>query len=57
LQGTNLKVDFNKRIREVRWTTEHSLTAEGLKEVIMQKVNRAKQELSTHNKVDKKLYA
>jgi hypothetical protein len=52
-----LKVDFNKRIREVKWTTEHSLTAEGLKEVIMQKVKRAKQEMATLNKVDKKLYA
>lgn len=52
-----MKVDFSKRIREVKWTTEHSLTAEGLKEVIMQKVKRAKQELATLNKVDKKLYA
>ena len=52
-----MKVDFSKRIREVKWTTEHSLTAEDRRAIIMQKVNRAKQEIATHNKVTDKLYA
>lgn len=52
-----MKIDFSKRIREVKWTTEHSLTVDGLKEVILQKVNRAKQELATRNKVNSKLHA
>jgi|TARA_R110000822_G_scaffold203024_1_gene339947 hypothetical protein len=50
-----LKVDFSKRIREVKWTTEHSLTAEGRQAIIMQKVDRARQELEARNKVDSKL--
>ncbi len=37
-----MKTDINKRIREVQWTTEHSLTADQFKKLIMQKVNRAK---------------
>ena len=36
-----MKVDIKKRIREVQWTTEHSLTAEQFQKLIMQKVKRA----------------
>lgn len=36
-----MKADIKKRIREVQWTTEHSLTAEQFQKLIMQKVKRA----------------
>jgi hypothetical protein len=36
-----MKVDIKKRIREVQWTTEFSLTAEQFQKLIMQKVKRA----------------
>jgi hypothetical protein len=36
-----MKVDIKKRIREVQWTTEHSLTAGQFQKLIMQKVKRA----------------
>ena len=36
-----MKADIKKRIREVQWTTEHSLTAEQFQLLIMQKVKRA----------------
>jgi len=36
-----MKVDIKKRIREVQWTSEHSLTAEQFQKLIMQKVKRA----------------
>jgi hypothetical protein len=36
-----MKVDIKKRIREVQWATEHSLTAEQFQKLIMQKVKRA----------------
>jgi hypothetical protein len=36
-----MKADIKKRIREVQWTTEHSLTAEQFQKLIVQKVKRA----------------
>ena len=41
-----MKVDIKKKIREVKWTTEHSLTAEQLTKLIMQKVERAQKEVA-----------
>lgn len=46
LKDKNLKVDIKKKIREVKWTTEHSLTAEQYKLLIMQKVERARKEIA-----------
>ena len=40
------KVDIQKQIREVKWTTEHSLTAEQLTQLIMLKVERARKEVA-----------
>lgn len=41
-----MKVDIEKKVREVRWTTEYSLTAEQFKQLIMQKVKRAEKEVA-----------
>jgi hypothetical protein len=46
LKDRNLKVDINKKMREVKWTTEHSLTAEQYKKLILQKVERARKEVA-----------
>jgi hypothetical protein len=35
------KVDFNQRFREVKFTTEHTLNKEQLKQLIQDKLERA----------------
>ena len=40
-----MKVDIKKKFREVKFTTEHSLSAEQRTALIMQKVERARKEI------------
>ena len=48
-----MKVDLKKKFRELKWTTEHSLTAEQRKELIMQKVERARKEVEVRKRSTK----
>jgi hypothetical protein len=40
-----MKVDVLKRYREVKWTTEHSLSKDQLKQLIDQKTERVRKEI------------
>jgi len=37
-----MKVDIRKRFKEVKWTTEHTLSQEQLKQLIRDKMERAR---------------
>ena len=41
-------------MREVKWTTEHTLTAEQLNKLIMQKVERVQKQLAVQKGLAKK---
>ena len=45
-----MKVDFNKRIREVKFTAEHTLTTEQRNTLIQEKLERARKELESRKK-------
>jgi hypothetical protein len=40
-----MKVDILKRFREVKWTTEHTLSTEQYKQLIDQKTERVRKEI------------
>ena len=48
-----MKVDIKKQMREVKWTTEHSLNTEQRNTIILQKVERARKEVEVRNRATK----
>lgn len=44
-----MKVDILKRFREVKWTTEHTLSKDQLKQLIDQKTERVRKEIEKRN--------
>ena len=47
------KVDISKRMREVKWTTEHTLSKEQVLEIIAKKTARARKEMELRNNCSK----
>jgi hypothetical protein len=54
LKDKNLKADINKKMREIKWTTEHTLTAEQLDKLIRQKVERVQKQMAVQKGLAKK---
>jgi hypothetical protein len=52
-----MKIDLKKRFREVKFTTEHTMTPEQRTALIMEKVNRAKFELERKSRSTNQLHA
>jgi len=51
------KVDLKQRMREVRFTTEHTLTPEQRNKLIQDKLERAKLNFQTRKRVEGQPYA
>jgi len=51
------KLDLEKQMREVRYTTEHTLTPEQREKLIREKLERARLMLETHKRVKNQLWA
>jgi hypothetical protein len=49
------KVDISKKMRESKWTTEHTLSKEQLKELIDKKTSRARKEIELRIRCSKQL--
>jgi Spy/CpxP family protein refolding chaperone len=50
------KLDLEKRMREVRYTTEHTLTPEQREKLIQEKIERARSMLETRKRVKNQLW-
>ena len=55
--GKMKKLDLEQRMREVRFTTEHTLTPEQREKLIQEKLERARLELETRKRVENQLLA
>jgi len=51
------KIDLKRRMREVRFTTEHTLTPEQRNKLIRDKLERARLNFETRKRVDSRTYA
>lgn len=51
------KIDLKRRMREVRFTTEHTLTLEQRNKLIQEKLERARLDFETRKRVDSRTYA
>ena len=51
------KLDLKQRMREVRFTTEYTLTPEQREKLIQEKLERARLELETRKRVENQLLA
>jgi F0F1-type ATP synthase delta subunit len=49
------KVDIRKKMREAKWTIEHTLSKEQLKELIDKKTSRARKEMELRTRCSKQL--
>lgn len=46
-----MKVDIKKRMREIKWITEHALSADQSKKLISQKLDRARKEAEARKRI------
>ena len=51
------KIDLKRRMREVRFTTEHTLTPEQRNKLIRDKLERARLDSETRKRGDSRTYA
>ena len=51
------KIDLKRRMREVRFTTEHTLTPEQRNKLIRDKLERARLNFETRKRVNSQTYA
>jgi hypothetical protein len=51
------KIDLKRRMREVRFTTEYTLSPEQRNQLIQEKLERAKLDSETRKRVDSRNYA
>ena len=51
------KIDLKRRMREVRFTTEHTLTPEQRNKLIQDKLERAKLQFETRKRIQNQTYA